>query len=262
MVGSRSSGDTCSAFNEACATVRRLLADAVREDVRTRHKVGVILIRVHAEANTYGECAIERMAEELATSTHILYSCARVAECWSKPQITTLSARTNARGEPLSWSHFVVLTKPAGSLRGAWIERCLAEGWTVRELREQMAQEGARNAPDLEENAGARAGEPFRIALREGLQHAARATAQFDVIREGLLSRQDSAGIDTDEDLRARAIEAYEKLAECVDETLDCLREMPRSSEHRLRVAVPASVSDEPADVEPLLSPQKRSRAT
>jgi hypothetical protein len=260
MVGSRSSGDTCSAFNEACATVRRLLADAVREDVRTRHKVGVILIRVHAEANTYGECAIERMAEELATSTHILYSCARVAECWSKPQIATLSARTNARGEPLSWSHFIVLTKAAGSLRGAWTERCLRAGWSVRELREEMAQERARNAPCPEDDEAD--GEPFRIALREGLQHASRASVQFDVIREGLQSRQVAAGLGTDEDLRARAIQAYERLGESVDATLECLRETPRSSERRLRVETPASSNEEPADEETLPSPRKRSRVT
>jgi hypothetical protein len=257
MARGSAAGSTNGAFAEACDTVRRLLGDVVRDEVLTRHKIGVVLGRVQREAGTYGDSAVERMADTLGTSSHVLYQCARVAENWSTEGLAALSARVNSRGEPITWSHLVVLTKARTEpARGAWVERCLAQSWSVRDLKEAIAAERARTEDDERE---APEGEPVRIALREGLQHAARAAVQFEVILEALQARLAEDDGPGDADLRARVILAYEKVGGRVDETLGCLRATTPRSEQRIRVEMRSSESlvgeDEEAEV-----PRRRAR--
>jgi hypothetical protein len=68
----------------------------------------------------------------------------------------------------------------------------------------------------------------------------------------------DSADEDEDEALRARVIQAYERLGIRLEETLDHLRGPDPASETRLRVATPSSANDEASDDEESQAPRTR----
>jgi hypothetical protein len=180
-------------------------------------------------AESYGEHAVERMADELRVGPGVLYRSARVAQCWSAEQIKELEARIGRRGEPLSWSHLVVLAKVRGKTkRDGWATRCLEGGWTVRELAEAIADGTTLVNPEA-----AAEGEPgARIALREGMQVAARAATHFAVVLDALNDRLTD---DVDDDLVAGTIAAYEKVHGTVVETLERLRDRNRPSGRRLQ---------------------------
>ena len=116
-------------------SIRELLAGPAREDTRSRHRVGVHIVEVKLAADKYGARAVERLAQALDTNVHTLYRCASVAECWSAEKLDEVLHRTTVRGQPLSWSHLVVLAgvTPARRRRDL-VELALRKQMTVREL--------------------------------------------------------------------------------------------------------------------------------
>jgi hypothetical protein len=241
MTTVRSSGDTGAAFEQACERVRGLLSDLARDEMRTRHEIGTILNRMQGATQTYGEAAVERMAERIGVSPQILYQCARVAGNWSAASLSGLITRKNTRGDRLTWSHLVALTKSrSDDARRTTVGRCLEESWTVRDLAQAIAadrehERDERNAVDAET-------QPARVALRDGLQNASRATIQLGIILEALEERLAEHDVGDDE-LLDRVVTAYEKLHGTVGQTLDCLQQQGRASGRRLRVA-PATTQE------------------
>lgn len=134
-----SAGDIVGGMNTALRAVyqsiRDLLARASRDEVRNRFQVGVLVAEVKRWPNKYGNGAVAALAKALSQDTQTLYRCATVAECWSVSQLDTLVLRHDEYGQPLSWSHFVLLANvsPARE-RKELFERCLNHSLSVREL--------------------------------------------------------------------------------------------------------------------------------
>lgn len=118
-----------------CEAIREALATATRDEVRGRHRAGELIAQVKRVPNKYGSRAIERIAAALGTNIHTLYRCASVAQCWSRRELEDLLARTTVHGEPLSWSHLVVLAGVVSPRRRAeLVDRALRDGLAVRDL--------------------------------------------------------------------------------------------------------------------------------
>jgi hypothetical protein len=130
-------------------SIRELLAGAARDEARSRHRVGVHIVEVKRAADKYGTRAVERLARALGTNVHTLYRCASVAECWSAEQLDDMLRRTTTKGQPLSWSHFVVVAgvTPARQ-RGELIDLALRKRLTVRELVAHVEARGRSNEDD------------------------------------------------------------------------------------------------------------------
>jgi hypothetical protein len=130
----------CAAYR----TIRELLASAGRTEVSARHAAGTIIVDIKRSRHKYGTRAVLRLARALGTDEQTLYRCASVADCWTKAQMATLLARTTEYGQPLTWSHFVVLaTVSSAEKRAELFERALSEALSVRAL--SMLADGAHD---------------------------------------------------------------------------------------------------------------------
>jgi hypothetical protein len=119
----------------ACESIRALLAEAGRSEVRSRYAIGAIVADVKRSRHKYGARAVAQLSDALGTDEQTLYRCASVAECWSQAQLEALLDRTTALGQPLSFSHFVLLASvSAAQARAELFERAVHEGLSVRRL--------------------------------------------------------------------------------------------------------------------------------
>ena len=222
-----------AAFADVCETIRALLAQAVRDELLTRYRVGSLIALARRSPDTYGEHAVDRLAADLGMTAPTLYRYAAVAESWSRRDIEAQSVRTNRLGEPLSWSHLVVLSRMMdASTRRTLLEDCLSKGWSVRKLT-QVITTLAR----ADTGGDGAAEESVRIALMEGIQSATRATFELDAFAEAFAMRLEDLEEDADEALVLRAISAFHELHARAESTLGQLRGAARSSEKRLRCA-------------------------
>jgi hypothetical protein len=130
------------ALRRTCEAIQKLLAQAAVEEIDTRYNVGVHIQTIvdAARAKTYGDRAVERLAEELGRDARSLYRYALVAKMVSEREMAALSRRANAHGEPLSWSHWVELTRARKAWR-QWFERAVTESWSVRRLARELDAE-------------------------------------------------------------------------------------------------------------------------
>jgi hypothetical protein len=238
MSGPASDGTDAALF-DVCEAIRELLARAVRDELLARYRAGSLLSLIKRTPGTYGEHAVDRLAAELGIASPTLYRYAMVAENWTLAEIEAVSVRAGRFGEPLSWSHLVVLTRVTrAAKRRALVDESLARGWSVRKLTTVI---GALATPPSDDDAPAEAS--VRVALTEGIQNATRATVELDIFAEALASRlaelDDDA--DTDDALVTRAIHAFQELHLRAESTLSQLRGATRASEKRLRCAVPTN---------------------
>jgi len=228
--------------------VRALMAQVVSDEVRTRYRIGALLRTVKNASETYGDSAIERLAERLDVGADTLYRCALVAEHWSAEEMRALILRTNRRGEPLSWSHLVALTKVASSAtRRKLVERALAEAWSVRQLTEHVAAE--RTAARQAHHGESLDDLSVRAAVAEGVQSASRTLSQMAVFMKALDERL--ADGDGNAALFDDAIDVYRALYGQVGAALDLLQRAKTTSSGRIRVATKArGVADATMDPE------------
>ena len=125
-------------FKAACKEARYLLTAADRSDLLTRYKAGVIIRKVKESAD-YGENGVKRMEEELGRDQGTLYRYSTVVETWEEPEFKAQIKRTNAKGLPLTWSHYELLaTVEDGRRRNGLITRALNECLSVHALRALM----------------------------------------------------------------------------------------------------------------------------
>jgi len=239
MAGRELRATVNTAIDTARETLRGLLAQVARDESKTRHRIGVLLREVSAAVETYGERAVDRLAEELEVGTATLYRCILVAEAWSEVELKSLTARTNRRGEPLTWTHLAALAKISGRARGRWVERCLEAGWTTRELAEHLVGERDGTSSDPGQGRGGAGRNAVGIALTECTQNASRAKVQLRVALEALQRRLEDEG-EVDEGLLERAIRENEELCAEAQATLVCLRGRSRGSGARIRVVPPS----------------------
>jgi hypothetical protein len=122
-------------LREAYDSIRELLAHAGRVEVRTRHEIGAIIAEVKRSRHKYGARAVPQLSDALGTDEQTLYRCATIAETWTRAQMDALLERTTPQGQPLTWSHFVLLTGVASpARRDELLDRSLRENLSVRRL--------------------------------------------------------------------------------------------------------------------------------
>jgi hypothetical protein len=160
-----------AALQRQCGAIQKLLAEAAVSEIDSRFKVGVIVRSILEAEGTYGERAVERVAEVLGREAGTLYRYASVARTWSEPEMRGLSRRPNSHGEPLSWSHWVELARAPATWR-QWLERALAGSWPVRRLSREL---DAKMQDWLEADAG----DTTCAALLEAVKHAERLNAEM-----------------------------------------------------------------------------------
>ena len=131
-------------------SIQGLLATASRNDAKARHQVGALIANVKQAPDKYGSHAVEQLARALSSNVHTLYRCAAVAECWSPTKLEALLARTTPQGQPLSWSHLVLLAGVTSAKRRAeLVDHALRDALSVRELAvllDAPASKGSRGA--------------------------------------------------------------------------------------------------------------------
>jgi hypothetical protein len=120
------------ALREQCILIQRLLAEAATDEIDKRYKIGAIVRAViETKDGKYGEHAVENLASAIGRDATTLYQYAAVAGMWTEPEMRVHSRRLDAHGEPLSWSHWMELTRAKATWR-QWLELALLESWSVR----------------------------------------------------------------------------------------------------------------------------------
>jgi hypothetical protein len=226
-----------AAFVEQRAAIQVLLTRATRDEIATRYQVGMRLLLLTRNPEKYGERAVERLAEDLGVGSATLYRYSAVAETWPGQDVQTLLARITPSGDPLSWSHLVVLTRaPSIGARRQLTEMCIAHGWSVRELtlhvQAFMGSAVTRSVEPAEDDG------PVDAALTEGIESASRASMQVGVFLEALEERLGEDGGESP--LLPRAIATFEDLRAKVDAALDSMQQATRASETRMKIALAA----------------------
>ena len=227
----------------ACSVIRGLLAGVERDEILTRHRVGVALLAIKQRRDTYGTQAVERVAEELGVGTRLLYQHITVAEHWTEVEIRVQVDKTNRFGQPLSWSHLLALTRiDDANARIALVDDCLGNAWSVHELTQQVEQHVA-SAMAQQDNRprssdAARAGEAVRAALKEGIHSGGRAVSDVRLFEEALGERLADADEPVDDELLGRALRTFEELQARAESAIARLREARMTaSQRRVRVA-------------------------
>jgi hypothetical protein len=199
-------------------SIRKLLACAARDDARSRHQIGVLIGTVKKAADKYGARAVEQLASALGSNVHTLYRCAAVSECWSPTQLEALLRRTTPQGQPLSWSHLVLLAGVTASKRRAeLVDKALEDALTVRELLILVDTGGP---PD------ARRGGAGLVALHRVVRASERWSHAAATMHEELLAELEGTSSDAGKpaELIERAIAAQEQLQGIVTKQLLRLR--------------------------------------
>lgn len=174
-----------ASLRRQCEAIQKLLAQAASDEIDTRYKVGVIVRSVIEAEGTYGERAVERVAQALGRDAGSLYRYASVARTWSEPEMRTLSRRPNCFGEPLSWSHWVELAKVPTTWR-MWLERALEESWSARRLARELETRSSATSSDLPSMV---AGDTTRLALRHAVDSMRRFEVEVTTSFEPVLER-------------------------------------------------------------------------
>ena len=119
-----------------CQEARKLLAAAERTDVVARYQVGVI-VREAMDEGRYGKNAVGRMEKDLGRDQQTLYAYGLVALAWSAADFRAMAKEPNAKGIPLTWSHYeeIAAVKDGRARRGL-VTRAQKKCLTVRQLRE------------------------------------------------------------------------------------------------------------------------------
>jgi hypothetical protein len=209
----------------AYRSIRELLAQAGRAEVSGRHEVGTVIVDIKRSRHKYGTQAIQRLAKALGTDEQTLYRCASVAECWTKQQMAGLLARTTAYGQPLTWSHFVVLaTVPSPKRRAELFERALHEGLSVRVLT-TLIDDAAERSDE----------EPELPALGRLERTTERLARELESIHSDILSTLPKRQRSAQRTLIEQAIAANERLAAIVRHQAERLKthhDQLRAGEH------------------------------
>jgi len=198
-------------------SIRKLLAGTARDEARSRHQVGVLIGAVKRAPDKYGARAVEHLAIALGSNVHTLYRCAAVSECWSPSQLEAMLRRTTPQGQPLSWSHLVLLAGVTATKRRAdLIDKALEDALTVRELMilvDTTESEGRRRGGDL-------------VVLHRVVRASERWSLAAVAMHEQLLAELDGTSSDAGEpaQLIERAIAAQERLQGIVTTQLLRLR--------------------------------------
>jgi hypothetical protein len=201
-------------LRKACESIRELLASMGRSEVRTRHEIGAIIADVKRSRHKYGARAVAQISRALGADEQTLYRCAVVAECWTAPQMEALLARATELGQPLSFSHFVLLASVSSPrTRAVLFDSAVREALSVRRLAVLVEAPDSSATPGPRRDSGQAIGRLLRTTER-----LAREVESIDVV-----SSDPSSGPELREAARSaleQAIAATERLRALLDERL------------------------------------------
>ena len=104
-------GKMNNALLKQANTIRNHLAEVEKGDVLGRYKVALGIHEVRDTAK-FGSGAMAKVAKFLGRKLTFVNDYATLAETWPDPEVfTKLAEKKNAKGIPLTWSHFLVLMR-------------------------------------------------------------------------------------------------------------------------------------------------------
>jgi len=123
-------------INDLLEAGKNRAARALEDElVKTYHAVGKEIcghLDGRGDESTYGAQLVERLAADVGLGIRLLYDCIRFFR-----QFPTLPP-----SKELGWSHLRVLFMlPTPALRNQYLQTAVDEGWTVRELRDEVQKE-------------------------------------------------------------------------------------------------------------------------
>jgi hypothetical protein len=177
-----------------------------RATALNRYSMGQAVNTVTRDKKTYGAHAVELLSAALGHGDDSLYDMAKVASIWAKADFEAILERPTVHRRPLSFSHFVALSRvPTAAKRREFIEAALESGLSVRELTRRIdAQAAVAHETDWREELDKyeRAGQALL-----GRAEALRTEIAVILRRGGRLSAKDRDRLIAARD-RQRAIEA------------------------------------------------------
>lgn len=229
--------DDSAALRKKVEEIRTLVAREEKNVALTRYAIGAHVNEVTGGKETYGDNAVGIIAHAVDRDEDSLYDYAAVAAAWEEGSFKKLLAERNARGAPLSFSHFIELTKKRGKGRdGLTLEArtdllnlVLQESWTVR-----ATGVAVRAALGMSEDVDQRPADldQIRKASAAWMSRAAKLEAVLEAIEErGITSTEHDAATTTADQL-AQVREACSNLE-------DRLRKLVQDQPIRLPNAPP-----------------------
>jgi hypothetical protein len=138
-------------FNE----IQALIVQAEKQDIEARYTIALLCCRVRdgdGNGGKYGSGAVKKLAAALGPdwSKSRIYDYARVAEAWpNKEDFDKLAGQVDKYGNPLSWSHIVLLATVADDEpRDVLIGQVLEDGLGIRDLRKNLRNDPPRDDTD------------------------------------------------------------------------------------------------------------------
>ena len=144
---SRAETELSPALRAKCTKIRTLLAKEA-EGNKPAYQVGVEVHAVRKDRDKYGKGSVEAMANEIGCTAALLYSYSKVAEAWPNAEkFAAMTDKPNAKGLPLTFSHFIEIAKAASNARTRFIDAALKDSLSVRALKQAVAATREKRKP-------------------------------------------------------------------------------------------------------------------
>lgn len=108
-------------------------------NVQFYHRIGERSRKIHADTQTYGEKAVEKLSVALDTDRGLIYKAIAFATLFDTAELKALMERQTSGGESLSWSHFSQLVHVSDKKQVLeLIEVIMEQDLSVRGLRDEL----------------------------------------------------------------------------------------------------------------------------
>ncbi len=139
--------NTDQAITRVTDEIRKLMTGATSSEASAKMKIGRKIAAVKSDEKRYGKYGVKLIAKALSCTAANLYSYATVAEAWDNDVFSELLRRTNSKGVPLSFSHFIEIAKARPAKRPILIERAIEEALSVRMVNRMVRLGGVTKIP-------------------------------------------------------------------------------------------------------------------
>ena len=144
---SQSETELSPALRAKCTKIRTLLAKEA-EGNKPAYLVGVEVHAVRKDPDKYASGSVEAMANEIGCTAALLYSYSKVAEAWpSAEKFGAMTDKPNAKGLPLTFSHFIEIAKADPKMRANFFDAALKDSLSVRALKQAVAGTRTKRKP-------------------------------------------------------------------------------------------------------------------
>jgi len=126
-------------YQPLCNQLRSLWAKRAMGGAKDAYPIGVQVRGIIDRAGTYGRGLVKLLAGEFGVTAALLYSYATVPAAWTSEAFEAATAERNAKGQPLTFSHFVELAKAEPAAREQLFKRALLDPMSVRDLKDAVA---------------------------------------------------------------------------------------------------------------------------